>query len=87
MNSDLLSNLDKIHTTELGLERIRKNLNLDVEDVVQWCKKKIQAADHILRKGKNWYVDGDDAIITIHATSFTIITAHQNKSKEKGASY
>ena len=79
MNNELLSNLDKIHTTELGVERIRKNLGLDTEDVVKWCKEKTEKADDIFRKGKNWYVHVDDCIITINAYSFTIITAHKQK--------
>ena len=75
--NDLLVNLDKVHTTELGVGRIRKNLNLDVEDVVKWCKGKIIKSDSITRKGKNWYVDVDGCILTINAHSFTIITAHK----------
>jgi hypothetical protein len=38
----LLSNLDKIHTTALGKERIKKNLCLDIDDVVNWCIKKLK---------------------------------------------
>jgi hypothetical protein len=30
----LLSNLDKLHTTQLGIERIKRNLDLVVFDVV-----------------------------------------------------
>ena len=34
MNADdeLLKNLDKLHTTELGVERIKRNLFLDTDD-------------------------------------------------------
>ena len=32
----LLNNLDKLHTTELGAGRIKRNLNLDTNDVVAW---------------------------------------------------
>ena len=77
--NDLLRNLDKIHTTELGVGRIKKNLSLDAEDVVNWCRDKIEKADDIFQKGKNWYVKADDCIITINAHSFTIITAHKKK--------
>ena len=35
----LLSNIDKVHTTEMGIDRIKKNLGLDTNDVVEWCKK------------------------------------------------
>lgn len=34
----LLDNIDKIHTTEMGIDRIKKNLKLDTDDVVKYCK-------------------------------------------------
>ena len=37
----LLSNIDKVHTTEMGIDRIKKNLGLDTNDVVEWCKNKV----------------------------------------------
>ncbi|NLD17173.1 MAG: DUF3781 domain-containing protein [Tissierellia bacterium] len=77
---ELLQNLNKLHTTKLGVERIKRNLSLDTEDVVHWCKIKINSPDAIIeRKGKNWYVDIDDCILTVNANSFTIITAHKIK--------
>ena len=81
MNIELLNNLDKLHTTELGVMRIKRNLSLDTDDVVLWCKKKINS-DHavITRKGKNWYVNVDGCIITVNAYSYTIITAHKGKN-------
>ena len=80
MKNELISNIDKVHTTELGVVRIKKNLSLDIDDVVQWCKLKIVADNaNIERQGKNWYVTVDDAIITVNAYSFTIITAHRRK--------
>jgi hypothetical protein len=73
----LLSNLDQLHTTDLGVERIRKNLCLDTADVVGWCREKIEAANaSITRKGKNWYIAVDSCEITVNAHSYTIITAH-----------
>ena len=75
----LLNNLDKIHTTELGALRISKNLRLSDIDVVTWCKDKIQNANDIVKKGKNFYVQVDDAIITVNSQSFTIITAHKKR--------
>lgn len=80
MNTDneLLKNLDKLHTTELGAVRIQRNLFLDIDDIVEWCKMKIKAANsNIKRKGKNWYVNADNCIITVNAHSYTIITAHK----------
>ena len=82
MNSDLMSNLDRIHTTAMGLERIKKNLGLhDVEDLVGWCKDNIENADDITKRGKNWYVSAGNAVITVNASAFTIITAHKLKRR------
>ncbi len=76
---DLLHNLDKIHTTELGILRIKRNLSLETEDVVAWCKGKITSSNaSITRQGKNWYVTIDNCTLTINAHSYTIITAHKN---------
>lgn len=75
--NELLLHLDKLHTTELGVMRIRRNLSLDTDDVVSWCKEKIQNPNaSIILKGKNWYVDIGNCIITVNAYSYTIITAH-----------
>jgi hypothetical protein len=79
-NEKLMSNLDKIHTTELGKERIKKNFCIITDDVVGWCIKKIKDPDTIiLRKGKNWYITVNNCIITVNAHSYTIITAHKVK--------
>ncbi|MEA5137396.1 MAG: DUF3781 domain-containing protein [Candidatus Fimivivens sp.] len=77
MSNDLLTNLDKMHTTKLGAERIKKNLSLGVANIIEWSKPKIKNADSIIRKGKNWYVHVDDFVLTINAHSITIITAHK----------
>ena len=74
---EIMENINKIHTTELGKVRIKKNLELETEDVVKWCKNNVKNADNIIRKGKNWYVYKGDVIITINANSYTIITAHK----------
>ncbi len=73
----VLKNLEKVHTTKMGSERIKKNLRLNTDDVVDYCKKKI-ANDrcNIYKQGKNWYCEIENIIITIHAHSYTIITAH-----------
>ncbi len=74
---ELLNNLDKIHTTKMGVDRIKKNLNIEIEDVVNYLLNKIKNPDAVIeRKGKNWYVMVDNIIITINAYSYTIITAH-----------
>ncbi|GHT23402.1 transposase [Bacteroidia bacterium] len=78
---------DKLHTTELGKERIKRNLCLDVEDVVAWCRQEVRNADEnsMIRKGKNWYVYGDGYVLTVNAHSHTIITAHKSARTEKSA--
>ena len=81
MKNDLIENIEKLHTTPMGVDRIRRNLSLgdDVEDVVEWCRQKILDTNaDITRQGKNWYVKIDGCIITVNAYSFTIITAHKN---------
>ncbi|MDE5803071.1 MAG: DUF3781 domain-containing protein [Lachnospiraceae bacterium] len=76
--NDLLENIDKLHTTEMGVERIKKNLQIEVDDVVQWCKTQILDKDAVIEKtGKNWYATIDNCKITVNANSYTIITAHK----------
>ena len=82
LENELLNNLAKIHTTELGIVRIKRNLSLDIDDVVEWCKNKISSKNaNITRKGKNWYITVEGCIITVNAHSFTIITAHKEKKQ------
>lgn len=78
MNKEiLLSNIDKIHTTGMGIDRIKKNLQSDINDVVEYCKSKISEKDcNIYKQGKNWYCEIDNIRITINSSSYTIITAH-----------
>jgi hypothetical protein len=78
----LLQNVNKLHTTLLGLGRIRKNLNLVDDDIIGWCKKLITEKNSIItRKGKNWYITNKNMTITVNAHSFTIITAHRLSKK------
>jgi len=81
-NNELIKNIDKLHTTKLGSGRIKQNLGIETDDVVEWCKQQIKQADDILRSGKNWYVHTDDSVITVNAHSYTIITAHKITAKE-----
>lgn len=56
--NELILNLDKLHTTDLGFVRIKRNLSLDVEDVVDWCREKIKdSSAFIKREGENWYIE------------------------------
>ena len=73
----LLTHIDKVHTTNMGIDRIKKNLKLDVDDVVQYCKNKVLDKNcNIYKQGKNWYCEVDNIKITINSHSYTIITAH-----------
>jgi hypothetical protein len=77
--NDLFDNINKIHTTTLGIIRIKKNIGLKTNDIVDWCKKKTKNADKIIKNGKNWYVYTSDFVLTINAKSHTIITAHKTR--------
>jgi len=79
MSNELINNLEKLHTTALGIERIKRNLCLDSPDVVEWCKQRVSSADDITRRGKNWYAHSGNCVITVNAHNFTIITAHKEK--------
>ena len=69
--------IQKLHTTPLGVERIKRNLNLQVEDAILWCKEAVAKSDLSIQIGKNWYVYSGGAVFTINAKSHTIITAHK----------
>ena len=76
----LLSNIDKLHTTEIGIDRIKRNLKINTENVVKYCKVKILDNNcNIYKQGKNWYCEVDNIIITVNSYSYTIITAHTKK--------
>ena len=80
MMNVLIENLERIHTTEMGVERIRRNLGLGEQDVAAWCREKIQdSRAEAERRGKNWYIRIDGCEITVNAYSYTIITAHRIK--------
>lgn len=79
--SHLIENIDKLHTTELGIERIKRNCQIETGDVVQWTKEQIlDETAKIERIGKNWYVTVGNYTITVNAYSYTIITAHKVKA-------
>ena len=73
----LLDNISEVHTTEMGIDRIKKNLKLNTNDVVEFCKNKILDKNcNIYKQGKNWYCEIDNIKITINSYTYTIITAH-----------
>lgn len=79
MKDSLINNIQKVHSTLLGRERIRKNLALGNVDVVEFCKNIILENDSfVFRHGKNFYVENKNVIITINSQTFSIITAHKN---------
>lgn len=81
MNNALIENINSVHTTDMGVERIRRNLGLNSVDAVEWCRAKILAPSAVIEElGKNWYVRIDDCVITVNADSYTIITAHRVKT-------
>ena len=75
----LLENIDKIHTTEMGAERILRNLEITQEPVSYCISKLKQDNSEVVKEGKNYYVTVDGCRITINSSSFTIITAHKEK--------
>lgn len=78
----LINNINKIHTTHLGLDRIKKNLKLDNYDIIEYIKNIIKNKDTIIyKKGKNYYCETDNTIITINSYSYTIITAYTKKKR------
>lgn len=79
MTEEYPINIKELHTTSLGVERIRKNLNLpDTADAVDFCRSIIlDDFAKFERRGKNWYVTSGNVRITVNAYSNTIITAHK----------
>ena len=77
--NELLMNIYKIHTTHLGISRIKRNLGIE-EDVVEFCKNKVlDKKSLIYRKGKNWYIENGAIKITIISSNYSIITAYRTK--------
>lgn len=73
---------DKLRTTPMGRVRVMRNLDMpENTDVITWCHDIIHAQPqpNIIRRGKNFYVYTNNAVITINAHSHTIITAHKIK--------
>ena len=69
----LLDNISKVHTTEMGINRIIKNLKLNTNDVVEYCKNKVLNENcNIYKQGKNWYCEIENIIITINSYSYVI---------------
>lgn len=83
--NDLIENIEKLHTTKMGEVRIKRNLDIETDDIVGWCKMRILDADVTVdRTGKNWYVSVDGCILTVNAHSYTIITAQKSSNDLMG---
>lgn len=77
--NNLLDNINKLHTRELGHQRIQNNIKLEYDDVIEYCKEVLLNKKCIINlKGKNWYVLHTYIMITINAYSFTMINEHKN---------
>ncbi|MBP5367695.1 MAG: DUF3781 domain-containing protein [Bacteroidales bacterium] len=71
-------NIDRIHTTPMGADRILKNLKLTDTDPVAFCKAQILSPNcRIYKDGKNFYCEINGIKITVNSFSYTIITAHK----------
>lgn len=46
----LLANMDRIHSTSLGILRIKRNLQLETEDIIHYCKRKIKKIVIFIKK-------------------------------------
>ena len=52
------NSVQSLHTTGLGALRIKRNLNLETDDVVAWSRAALAATspDSVIRRGKNYYI-------------------------------
>lgn len=74
--NELIGNIGLLHTTPMGAERICRNLGIE-GDAVEYCREKILSPEaRISREGKNRYVASGNCVITVNASSYTVITAH-----------
>lgn len=86
---NLIQNIDKIHTTQMGIVRIKKNTGLFehfyqksreniYDEIINFCREVIKNTDtKITVRGKNYYIEHNNIIWTVNRGSFTIITAHK----------
>ena len=83
MNDDLPFDLALLHTTDMGVDRIRRNLGLPGDaDPVAYCRGLIASEGcAVSRQGKNYYCEKGGVRVTVNAGSLTIITAHMVREK------
>ncbi len=76
----LLKNLPKLRVTAAGRERVKRNMYLKTDMIVDWCRRKLNREETVVtKKGKNYYAVAAGCTITINANSYTIITAHPHR--------
>ena len=73
MKEYLLTNLDKLHTTDFEEVRLQKNLLLREENPVVWVKGFIQRSETTIRLMERIFM----WLMTISASSCVIITGHK----------
>ncbi len=77
----VLANIDKIHTTKMRIDRIKRNLDINNIDVVEFCKNKLLDKDcNIYKKGKNFYCQIHNIVITINSFSYTIFNNNSSSN-------
>ena len=82
-NRELINNINKIHTTKLGEQRIKNNLDIS-NNVVDYLKEKVTDNKCLVyKKGKNYYCEVDNMIVTINSYNYCIITAHLIKKEDQ----
>ena len=75
---ELKQRIEHIDTTSLGYDRIKRNLQLQNDEPVEFFIKCIRENSSLVRKeGKNYYVYIRDIIITINSSTLNVITAHK----------
>ncbi len=64
----------------MGAERIKRNLQMQTDDIVGWCRMQIRNQNASIEKtGKNWCIRVENCSVPVNAYSYTIITTHKVK--------
>ena len=75
---NIINRLDELHTTKLGAQRIRENINFPVgDDLIANCRQIIVDSEKVIQRGKNYYVYYGNVVLTVNVRTMTIITAHE----------
>jgi len=83
----LIENIDRLHTTPMGVDLIKRNLKLDTYDVVGYCKNLILSPQcHITQQGKNWYCEIRNTRLLLILTAIRLLP-HTSLKKKRKATY